>query len=631
MDNIGLKLEQLFLKAGQTHYYQYTLTVLFTLEFCCTHFLNYCIPYLEKFPEIKIKDPNDKELNLYDLCNNSTKYVIKNKIQITSLVQEYGIYCNKRKIYFIGLCYYVGKIIGSCLSYLLIDGIGRKITLFICMPISILLMGAFKFMKASYSHNWIYGIYVDLFLSGIINYIIGICLLIFICENIQQTKIPYFVVIVVTGASISGLLCSLSFYKGNSLDWRNILLIFAGIHLVVYIFFLFLLIGSPMHALSEEKYENFSLYLRKIASRNGKILTQEDFQFLEPYIPKKVQKRMFENNSDLKANSLSSNSIDTNNNKGKKIINHETEENKNVDDSNNQDKDVTYVSVNNLIPTKNKFVTPKKRISRRRSSLKDIYLLSLGEDADVPAKSLFGESKMNDFTPFDLLRFQSQIKNFLVLNLIWIINVTIRTGIDLHKKYSIDYMGKLEYPIINFGLDMTMPFVLLVIYHFFKYTIQIILVTANLVQFIFFVFVGFFIQKQSNTTQLVILMLSKVCCHVVYLLISIITFEIYPIMIRTKGVGINIGFSGIGSVISIFLVENLKFDSLILYFLLFNLFSMIICYVLPNKIGTLLLDNPKNIKKNEENAEDEEIKLGDICIENAYPSQRKNSDNTVAN
>ena len=43
--------------------------------------------------------------------------------------------------------------------------------------------------------------------------------------------------------------------------------------------------------------------------------------------------------------------------------------------------------------------------------MRDIYLLSLGEDTDLPVKSLFGESKMKDFTPLDLLRFNSQIKH----------------------------------------------------------------------------------------------------------------------------------------------------------------------------------------------------------------------------
>jgi hypothetical protein len=516
-------------------------------------------------------------------------------------------------------------------------------------------MCAFKFMKAKYSYKWIYGIYVDLFFSGLSNYIVVVTLLIYMCEIVQQTKIPYFIMTVATGAAIAGLLCSITFHVDDVLDWRDILLIFAGIHLVVYILILFLFIDSPMFALNEEHFEDFSIYLRKIAARNGKNLTQEDFLFLAPYMPKETRKRMFgkPGQSELNITSSSSNSEsdtsqnnisnDANNNLNYiHNINNIHQENlndikpnnndytttttninanNNIDNNQNIEQDVTYTSYNNMIISNNKLVYAPPEAGRRRDSIfvrnvgmKDIYLLSLGEDADVPVKSLFGEAKMSDFTPLDLLRFQSQIKHFLTLTFIWIVTVIIRTGIDLRKKYIRNYLGKLEYPIINFGLDICLAFILLVIYHHFQYSIQKILVSANLVQFIFFVFVGFFIQKIHENSQIVFLMLGKVCCHVVYLVMYVITSEIYPIMIRTKGVGFNIGFSGIGTIISIFLIENLDFDSLILYFLLFNFFSIVICYGLPNKIGTLLLDNPKSIKEEED---EDDVKLGDICIENA--------------
>jgi len=649
-----MKLEKLFLKAGQTHYYQYIITILFTLEFCCTHFLNYCLPYLERVPEVRIQSSNEKEKFFFDLCNSDIEY--KMEMKDSSIVNEFEIYCNKTKIYFLGICYYAGKIIGSCISYLFIDGIGRKITIFIFIPISILLMCAFKFMKAKYTYNWIYGIYVDLFLSGASNYIVVVALLIYMCEIVQQTKIPYFIMTIATGAAIAGLLCSITFHVDDVLDWRDILLIFAGIHFVVYILLLFLFIDSPMFALNEEHFEDFSIYLRKIAARNGKNLTQEDFLFLAPYMPKETRKRMFgqkgqseqnltssssNSESDISQNNINNdvnnnlnyihniNNINNQNEKDFKENNNEstaaninvnTNTNINLDNNQNNEPDVTYVSVNNMIFSNNKLVYAPPDAKRRDSifvrnvGMKDIYLLSLGEDADVPVKSLFGEAKMSDFTPLDLLRFQSQIKHFLTLTFIWIVTVIIRTGIDFRKKYIRNYIGKLQYPIINFGLDICLPFILLIIYHHFQYSIQRILVSANLVQFIFFVLVGFFIQKIHENSQIVFLMLGKVCCHVVYLVMYVITSEIYPIMIRTKGVGFNIGFSGIGTIISIFLIENLKFDSLILYFLLFNFFSIVICYGLPNKIGTLLLDNPKSIK---EEGDEDDVKLGDICIENA--------------
>ena len=657
MENIGAKLEKLFLKAGQTHYYQYTITILFTIEFCCTHFLNYCIPHLERFPEIRMNDPKENEFSLIDLCNNSTKFSVLKVGKLSSIVEEFDIYCSKAKIYFLGLSYFVGKIIGSCISYLFIDGLGRRITIYIFIPISTLLMGAFKFMKASSSKNWIYGIYVDLFLSGISNYIIVVDILIYICENVQQSKIPYFVMIIATGASIAGLLCSFTFYVDSVLDWRNILLIFAGIHLFVYILFLFLLIGSPMFALNEENFENFSICLRKISARNGKTLTQEDFAFLAPYMSKESRKRMFSrqasgdqtaqiSSSSSHSNTNSISNLDTYEKKNQNINTNIKNTNNNMISNtnnnaeqinltiNNVDKSASYTSVN-LIECSNKQLL-ESNLNKRRdsifvrdSAMKDIYLLSLGEDADVPVKSLFGETKTRDFTPLDSLRFQAQIKNFLTLTFIWIVTVIVRTGIDLQSKYMPDYMGKLEYPIINFGLDIFLPAVLLVIYYYQQYSIQKMLVTGNLIQFVFFVFVGFFIQRRSSSTLIiVVLILGKVCCHIVYLIMYVITSEIYPILIRTKGVGFNIGFSGFGTVISIFLVENLNLDSLILYFLFFNFFSMVICYGLPNKIGTLLLDNPKGSKKEDDDEDEEDVKLGDICIENAIlvkPTKTENS------
>jgi hypothetical protein len=650
MENAAIKLEQLFLKAGQTHYYQYIITLLFTLEFCCTHFLNYSLPYLERVPVIYNTNSNLRENFDFDICNN-TNYTMKINWQ-ASLVNEFGIYCNKTKIYFLGLCFYFGEIIGSCISFIFIDRIGRKVTIFIFIPISILLMGAFKFMKASYSHNWIYGIYVNLFLIGFSNYIIVVDMLIYICEIVQQTKIIYFVMIIVTGSAISGLICSITFQTNDLLNWRNFLLICGGVHLLVYICLLFFLIDSPMFALNDEHFEDFSKFLRQIASRNGKILTLEDFAFLAPYMSKSARNSLFkpvqnqlgqivelsasQRNSDTNESKSNNNTHSSFSNTSSNInlnLNYENLNNlnqinndKNLNYDNDIDKEVAYPKANNKIFTNKIEYAPQRSIFVKNPVMKDIYLLSIGEDTDVPVKSLFGESKMRDFTPFDLLKFQSQIKNFLILTFIWIVTNIIRTGINFRAKYSYIYQERLQYPIINFGLDICLPFFLLIIYYNYQYSIKKVLISSNLIQFIFFVFAGFFIQKMKEKTQLIFAILAKVFCHVVYLVMCVITCNIYPILIRTKGVGFNIGFSGIGAIISIFLTENLSYKSLILYFILFNFFSIIICYELPNRIGTLLLDYPK-IKKEEEDEDD--VKLGDICIENAIlvkPNQNEISD-----
>lgn len=638
MEDICLKIENLFVKAGHTHRYQFIITFLFTIEFCCTHFLNYFIPFFERVPSVRLNGSTETIEFNYSLCGNLHDYTIYDDTnKQTSIVQEFNFICNKRKIYFIGLCYHVGKFIGSCLSYLFIDNLGRKIPLLIFIPISIVLMACFRFMKASNSDNWIYGIYVDLFLSGFCNYVIIIDILIYISEIVKQTKIPYFIMAVATGASLSGLSATITFYADKSLDWRDILLIFAGIHLLVYIFIIFIQIDSPMFALNMEKFEDFSNYLTKIASFNGKELTRQDFAFLAPYMKKEKRQRMFGKEKNKKAQDTSSSSSATYDLESESYVS-EINDKESIEVKalkkikKEREKDIAFTSGGNTIKAGEELIitnpyTPpvqrKQSIFVRNEAMKDIYLLSLGEDQDVPVKSLFGESKMKDFTPLDLLRFNSQIKNFSLMTIIWILSTIIRSGIEFRKKFIYDYIDRLEYPISDFCLEIFLPLLLLFIYHKYTYSLQRILVTSNILQFVFFSLVCFFIQKAHTRTQVVFLMLGKVCSHAVYLIMYVLKLIIYPIIIRTKGAGFNIGFSAIGTIVAIFIIEHLKLGSLILYFLLFNFFSSVMSFGLPMKIGTLLLDDPKLIKDQED---EDDVKLGDICIENAImvkPKKKK--------
>ena len=500
MEDICLKIENLFVKAGHTHRYQYIITFLFTIEFCCTHFLNYFIPFFERVPTVRLNGSKETIEFNYDLCDNLYDYTIfdDRKKQI-SIVQEFNFICNKRKIYFLGLCYHVGKFFGSCLSYLFVDRLGRKIPLIIFIPISIALMACFKFMKASNSDNWIYGIYVDLFLSGFCNYVIIIDILIYMSEIVQQTKIPYFIMTIVTGASLAGLSSTITFYD------------------------------SPMFALNMERFQDFSLYLTKIASFNGKELTHQDFACVAPYMKKEKRQKKFGNTINEKAQDTSSSSSasgDLESESYVSVINDkesiEVKALKHI--KKEREKDIAYTSGGNQIKAGEEVIvtqpfTPirKQSIFVRNEAMRDIYLLSLGEDQEVPVKSLFGESKMKDFSPLDLLRFNSQIKNFSLMTIIWILTTIIRYSIELKKKFIYDYIERLEYPICDFCLEISLPLLLLFIYHKYTYSLQRILVTSNILQFIFFCLVGFFIQKAHGRTQVVFLMLGKVCSHSVYL------------------------------------------------------------------------------------------------------------------
>ena len=98
MKDVVLKLENLFTKAGYFHYYQYSITFLFIILYCCTHFINYFLPYLERVPTVIMKETGIEQAFDYKLCGNRTSYeIIDEEKLLTSIVYEFDIVCSKKK------------------------------------------------------------------------------------------------------------------------------------------------------------------------------------------------------------------------------------------------------------------------------------------------------------------------------------------------------------------------------------------------------------------------------------------------------------------------------------------------------------------------------------------------------
>ena len=98
----------------------------------------------------------------------------------------------------------------------------------------------------------------------------------------------------------------------------------------------------------------------------------------------------------------------------------------------------------------------------------------------------------------------------------------------------------------------------------------------------------------------------QICWNCLYLLLILITILIYPIMLRSKGLGWNIGFGTIGKLVVMFLVDLSNEHEYILYFLLFDFLLLIFTYGLPNRIGSLVLD--LNEEKEREREKEKEKK-----------------------
>ena len=565
------KLDILLAKAGQIGSYQFQVTFLFLLQLTCAEFFNQCLPFLERSPFVYLNDSKDSVLINYTICN-STNYIIdKNKIP-NSIVMDFEIYCQEAKISYLGLLLYVGMIIGACSSYLFADKIGRKKTLVIFCPIHIFFLCTFKILTPTLWKYCLYLIYLNIFLLGIFCQMIIITMIIYICEIIKQTDIPMFVILIITGIPLSSLLGTLLFNIDN-LDWRDSLLIVAGINFIIYLFIIFTLIGSPIFSLNNELFDAFIFDLIKIGKRNGVKLTLNDFDFLNPYMSLESRHTVYRKFM-KEINDLNTNLIDN-------------------DQNNDVDKNLGFNAEEEYLSSKNTI------ISLSKNALKDDYLLSNNESNEELLK-LFGKLKMKDYSPLDLIRFKKQIKNFLILSFLWSVTMLIKNGINLKTKFIPKMNEEIQWSVFNYISEIISYYIMLYLYIKMKIEFHGPLIMLQIISFIIFMFLLYTDLKSNEVVEIILLFTGRLCWSCMFALISVITAIIYPIMIRTKGFGWNKSFGFIGAIIAIMLVEYLEIKQANYIFLTFEFFTLTLSYGLPNKIGTFILESPSVINNTKE-------------------------------
>ena len=574
------KLDILLAKAGQINNYQFQVTFLFLIQLTCAEFFNQCLPFLERGPYVFVNDSKYSVLINYKICN-STQYTLDNNKIPKSIVMDFEIYCNESKISYLGLMLYLGMIIGACSCYLFADKIGRKKTLVIFSPIHIFFLCTFKLLTPNlWKHN-LYIIYINMFLLGIFSHIIIITIFIYICEIIKQTDIPIFVILIITGVPLSSLFGTLLFNIKN-LDWRDSLLIVAGINAIVYLFILFMLVGSPIFSLNNELFDTFVFDLIKLGRKNGVMLSLYDFEFLNPYMSREnrrtIYKKFMKGINELNSNLINKNTCSYNDEELKANI---------LDDE--------------------EFLSNKKNLEvLNKNNLKDDYLLSNNESSTELLK-LFGKLKMKDYSPLDLIRFKKQIKNFFILSFLWLVTMLIKNGINLRSKYIQKMNEEIFWSIVNYLLEIISYYIMLFLYLKPKIEFHNSLIMLQIISFIIFTIILYTDLNTYEVGEIILLFTGRLCWSCMFALISVITALIYPIMIRTKGFGWNKSFGFLGAIIANVLIEYIEIKKAIYIFLIFEFFTLTISYGLPNKIGTVILESPSVIHTDKEKEKDKEL------------------------
>ena len=585
MKETDQKLDVLLAKAGQMNNYQFQVTFLFLIQLTCADFFNQCLPFLEKWPYVYVDNSKESVLLDYKICDEKPNdYIIDKKRSPKSIVMDFEIYCDKEKIFYLGFSVYFGMIIGACISYLFADKIGRKKTLVIFVPIHIILLCTFKILQPDFGNFFIYLIYINIFCLGICSHVILVTMIIYICEIIKQKDIPIFVILIMTGVPLSSLLGTLLF-NIKDIDWRDSLLIIAGINLIVYLFIIFKLVRSPIFSLNNGLFEAFIFDLIKLAKKNGVRLSLDDFEFLNPYMSienrKTIYKKFMEGINELNSNLISQ----SGNYENTLSVKFEKEE--------------EYLSSKSNLEVLSK------------NTLKDDYLLS-NDESNAQLLKLFGKIKMKDYSPLDLIRFKKQIKNFLILSFLWGVTMLIKNGINLQSKYIQKMDEKIFWPVLNYVLEIITYYIMLFLLIIPKIEFHHSLIMLQIISFIIFMIIIYIGLEDYGDGKIILLFAGRLCWTSMFALLSVITAIIYPIMIRTKGFGWNKSFGFLGAIFSNILIEYIQIQNGISIFLVFEFFSMTLSYGLPNKIGTFILESPSHIHENKEKDKDKDTELIEI-------------------
>ena len=627
---LSKKLNDLINKAGQANRYQFSIMICFLLQVMCCEMLNISLPSLEATPYVFVKNSQESERLTYKYCKelNITKdsklderpFDVEKKV--TSIVIDYKIYCDSTKVYMISTFFYSGIIIGSSTCYMFADKIGRKKTLITFIPIYICLLILF-FLNELLNKNY-YLTLIFLFFIGITIYTITITLIIYLCEIIKHKTIPIFLAVVLLGLPLSGMICDLIFYYIIH-DWKYILIILAIMNSIVYIIMSFIIVNSPIYFLVNGDVKNFIESIKIIAKINRKTLNKEDYAFLEPFLSENktmnniINAHIINNEENNKIDNDINNNIDNNNNNN--IIDNDDEENKMMKNKINNFNSPLIDDNKEEIEKKNSFniVTGednKREIqkelddkNKKKNILKSIVLGGKKTPLDILTSSLIGKYRMKDYTPLDIIRNKSQVSNFLILIYLWVVSIVIKDGINIKSKTFKTYYSIFYYDIASYIFDLISNLLIILLTYSKMFGIHKTQVSFQIISFVLLMICLFNNENSFSEKYILLLYVSKICWTCIYLILYILTVEIYPTMIRTKGVGINKAVGKLGGIIGPYLVEKLDFDNLILSYLTFALFGLVLSYGLPSKMGTLTIEYHQNEKekKDFENIHNEEF------------------------
>ena len=591
MKKVQKNLDSVFLKAGRHNRYQIIIVTLFTFQFLCCQFFHMNYPYITSQPRIKI---DDSEIRLNSiacdkyLSNIDPIPLIKqssNQLPSSTIIIDFDLACKTTKIYFLDIIYYLGNIIGSCIAYHFYEKVGSRTSLNIFNFIQIISNILLEFLNISTVKKNVYLLYVFLFIIGFSQYIVVNLLFLYICDIISFGQIPLYITTIICGRTFASFLGVL-FFENFTINWKHDMTIIAGINFIIFVILLFYMESSPKAALRNNNYMDFVKYLLKIAKKNGRNLRKKDFDFLLVFmsIEEKIEYEGFFNL--FSKHNINNNLLEDDALQGK---------NDSEEDEDDEYKDLAFKK--------------DSKDTLRKTALKDEYLLSDENNKIGSVNTLFSKVKMKDYSFFDFFKFKNHLINFCVLSFLWAVYNFVKYGIQSTLNDIPQYYNNIYWRIIIHILELITLFLIMILYIINQKTFHLIFISIEILAFIFLLLSEFLDDDKINITGYIIsLLITRVIWNCLYLLLIIISLLIYPIMLRSKGLGWNIGLGIIGKLVVTFVTDKVEKRNYILYFFLFNFFMLVFSNILPSKIGSIQIGIGSDKKKDLDQDKDEDKK-----------------------
>lgn len=553
---------------GNNNRYQKIFFLAVALTWFSVDFISITFPLLELMPQFQCK--ND---GVFEECEDNKYCSTTNEedrralpFAYHNIVTDFNLICNNTLIIMIGVSYTVGIFAGAFLASKFSDIWGRKPVLLFCQLL---------FAIAAFSATVVPNIYIllgVLFFIGIATSGGSMISFLFISECIAPHKRSVFGTLINSAFAFAGILYfTIYFFLKN---WKIMAYISVGCDVIAGILILTYFTESPRFLMSKGYTQKALKSLHKIAKRNGK---QKDFyKFLvsDLIIAKDIM-----NEADATIYKLKSETQNINKNT---VISSES-----ADNDKSLDKSLLDTSNETCANGVDYKMTIEEIIKKFKKERTDS-----GLTADTQASELNLHEVKKEGRFRDLFKYKSIRANFLICNLMWFIYSFTYFGISLclkKNKSEVFIDGYIVYGAE--GISYMITGILISIAFFGrKRTLSIMLCLTSISTFGYFFFKYFSLEPYDK----ILLFIARFAITSISSILYVYSTEIYPTVIRAKGLGINILFARIASILVPVIVE------LINPFLIFSvicILGFIFSFSLPETHGKELEDEIEEEKK----------------------------------